>query len=61
MPNRRMKLTDAETIHAMLEDNVPYEDISRETGFTELTIKRMHTVLRKYGREQRQVSAVRAR
>jgi len=56
-----MKLKDAETIHAMLEAKVPYEDISKATGFTELTIKRMHTVLRKYGREQRQVSAVRAR
>ena len=61
MPNRRMKLRDAETIHAMLEAKVPYSEISEKTGFTELTIKRMHTVLRKYGREQRAVSAIRAR
>lgn len=59
MPKRTMKMKDVDSIYAMLDAGVSYEDASESTGFSATTIKRMHSTLRKYGREQREVSAVR--
>lgn len=60
MPNRRMTLKDVSAIQAMLEADVSYHDIAEATGFSELTINRMHFVLKKHGKEYRKVSAVRS-
>jgi uncharacterized protein YerC len=54
-----MTLKDVSAIQEMLEAGVSYYEIAEATGFSEVTIHGMHLVLKKHGKEYRQVSAVR--